>query len=111
MAGERVFVKGFIDLVCEVDGRMYVVDWKSDVLASYSPEMLERPVEDNYAIQGSLYSLALARMLELADSEAVWQARFGGVIYCFLRQAAFYCERPTLDDLRAREAELSGALA
>ena len=35
---EHGFVKGFIDLVVEHEGRVYVVDWKSDVLGSYEPE-------------------------------------------------------------------------
>ncbi|HEX6024890.1 MAG TPA: hypothetical protein VFZ00_23065, partial [Solirubrobacter sp.] len=52
-----------------------------------------------------IYSLALARMLGIAD-RADHEARFGGLVYLFLRGAASHVERPGHDDLVRIEREL-----
>ncbi len=81
---ERGFVKGFIDLVFEQDGRLYLLDWKSDLLPSYAPEDLVEHVEHNYMLQAEFYTLALVKLMEIS-SEADYEARFGGAVYCFVR--------------------------
>ena len=40
--------------------------------------------EEHYAVQARLYALGVARMLQIRDA-ADHEARFGGVIYCFVR--------------------------
>lgn len=78
------YVKGFIDLVVEQEGRVYVLDWKSDLLADYTPATIDRHVAENYELQAQLYSLALLKLFGL-HTEADYEARFGGAVYCFLR--------------------------
>jgi hypothetical protein len=84
------YIKGFIDLVFEHSGRIYVVDWKSDVLPDYRPAALARHVAAHYAIQHRLYAVALARMI----GPDRLQERFGGLIYWFLRGEAAHVDRP-----------------
>ena len=81
---ERGYIKGFVDLVVEHEGRVYFADWKSDVLPSYEPEQIAMHVEAHYDTQVKLYSLALVKAL-MIDSEAAYQESFGGLFYVFLR--------------------------
>jgi exodeoxyribonuclease V beta subunit len=84
------FLRGFIDLVFEHDGRWYVVDWKSNFLgavaSAYSPARLDLAMEQHhYFLQYHLYAVALHRHLgaRLPAYDAAKQ--FGGVYYLFLR--------------------------
>ena len=52
------FIKGFVDLVVEHEGRVYFADWKSDVLSSYEPDQIAMHVGAHYDTQVKLYSLA-----------------------------------------------------
>src|SRR5690606_7760111 len=81
---ERGYVKGFIDLCFEFQGRVYLVDWKSDILPDYGNRTMWRHMNNEYQIQVDLYSLALARMLEL-EGEREYQRRCGGLSFCFMR--------------------------
>ncbi len=107
------FVKGFIDLVVEHDGRVYVLDWKSDLLADYRAATIDRHVADNYDLQAQLYSLALIKLFGLT-TEADYEARFGGAVYCFLRgmkldgdgTEGVYFSRPPFEALMAYERGL-----
>jgi exodeoxyribonuclease V beta subunit len=78
------FVKGFIDVVLEVEGRLYVLDWKSDDLASHDPDEIDRHVRAHYLLQAEIYAVAAVRMAGIA-SEEEYEARFGGALYVFLR--------------------------
>lgn len=81
---ERALVKGFIDVVFEHDGRVYLLDWKSDVLPDYAPAALDAHVKDHYLLQAELYTLALVRLFRLRNA-ADYRRRFGGAAYAFLR--------------------------
>ncbi len=48
---EKGFIKGFVDLVVEHDGRVYFADWKSDVLPSYALETIAEHVDAHYDTQ------------------------------------------------------------
>jgi exodeoxyribonuclease V beta subunit len=114
---ERGIVKGFIDLLFEHDGRAYVLDWKSDRLASYDVICLSSHVGEHYSLQARIYTLALVKMLRI-ENEADFEARFGGVVYSFLRGVALnadyasddnhgiYFARPSFRDVVASEREL-----
>jgi exodeoxyribonuclease V beta subunit len=78
------FVRGSLDLAFEHRGRTYFIDWKSDSLASYDPLACSRVVTSAYEQQVELYTLAIVRLLGLRG-EADYEARFGGLLYCFLR--------------------------
>ncbi|MCG8425371.1 MAG: UvrD-helicase domain-containing protein [Proteobacteria bacterium] len=113
---ERGYVKGFIDLVFEFQGRVYAVDWKSDILPEYSGKTLARHVFHEYQVQTELYCLALSKTLEL-KTDYQHRKRFGGLLYCFIRgvgssatsdgrQAGVYYIRPNF----AKLSELERAL-
>ena len=103
---ERALVRGAIDLVFEHQGRVFWLDWKSDSLADFAPEAVAAHVRAEYALQADIYSLALAKMLGITG-EADHEARFGGLIYLFLRGAASHVERPRHADLVRIERELA----
>ncbi|SIN71281.1 DNA helicase/exodeoxyribonuclease V, beta subunit [Singulisphaera sp. GP187] len=110
---ERGFIKGFVDLVVEHDGLVYVADWKGDVLPSYDAEAIMTHVAKHYELQAKLYALALVKALRV-HSEAEYDRRFGGMIYVFLRAArqpglaghGLYFARPAWSDLLQNEADL-----
>jgi exodeoxyribonuclease V beta subunit len=84
------FMKGFIDLVFEHEGRFYFVDWKSNWLgpdsASYAPENVATEMTRNfYTLQLSIYAVALHRYLQRRLPDYEYEKNFGGVFYIFLR--------------------------
>ena len=106
---ERGLVRGAIDLVFEHDRRIYWLDWKSDSCPDYEAETLARHVAAHYTLQAEIYSLALARMLGIADA-ADHEARFGGLVYFFLRGGAAHVERPGFAELGERARALGEGL-
>ncbi|MEE2643846.1 MAG: exodeoxyribonuclease V subunit beta [Myxococcota bacterium] len=81
---ERGFIKGFIDALFEYEGKIYIVDWKSDQRPSYDSDALDEHVRDHYLLQAELYQLAVIRWMRIEAPEQYAQ-RFGGVLYVFLR--------------------------
>ncbi len=101
--GTRLFVRGSLDIAFEHDGRTYFADWKTDLRSDYSSEALEQHVLDHYGEQARLYSLAVVKLLDL-DDRARYEARFGGLLYCFLRGidgtgAGVWSTRPGWDEV------------
>lgn len=99
-------LRGFIDLVFTLDGRYYLIDWKSNHLGSssdaYSQErMLTEMLNSGYILQYHLYCVALHRHLRRTLSGYDYETHFGGVFYLFLRgldacgSTGVYCDRPT----------------
>ena len=78
------FMKGFIDLVVEMDGRYFLIDWKSDLLPTYDEAQVAAHVAHNYTLQADVYALALTKHLGIRDASA-FDACFGGIAYCFIR--------------------------
>jgi exodeoxyribonuclease V beta subunit len=111
----RGYVRGFVDLVFEERGLAYLADWKSDALPSFAPADLAPHVREHYHLQAQLYALALVKMLGVRSS-ADYEARFGGILYCFLRgmqpdgdgRAGVSFERPSWDELAGWEEEILG---
>jgi exodeoxyribonuclease V beta subunit len=111
----RGFVKGFVDVIFEHDGRSYFGDWKTDRLRAWDAEAVAKHVDDNYALQEQLYALALVRMLGIGDA-AAYEARFGGTLYVFMRglgqsDAAIRSRRPGWDDILRWQNDLAATLA
>jgi exodeoxyribonuclease V beta subunit len=84
------FMKGFIDLVFEREGRFYFVDWKSNWLGtdagSYAPENIATEMARNfYNLQLSIYAVALHRYLQRRLPGYEYEKNFGGAFYIFLR--------------------------
>ena len=97
---ERGFIKGFVDLVVEHEGRVYFADWKSDVLPSYESD--RSPCTSTLTMTPGQAVLARAREGARIDSEAEYEKSFGGLFYVFLRALSqnddesqgVYFERP-----------------
>lgn len=81
---ERGYVRGVVDLLFEHEGKLYVLDWKSDRLGAYDEPAMSEHVRTHYEVQVRLYTIACARMFALA-SVADYEARFGGLLYVFVR--------------------------
>ncbi|KGQ70678.1 hypothetical protein OA57_04750 [Chelonobacter oris] len=83
-------LRGFIDLVCRIDGKYYLMDYKSNFLGegyqAYLPAILRRVVAyHRYDLQYLIYTVALHRYLKRRDPDYDYQRDFGGVYYLFLR--------------------------
>ncbi|MCK5727425.1 MAG: exodeoxyribonuclease V subunit beta [Thiotrichaceae bacterium] len=77
---------GFIDLVCEYQGRYYVMDYKTNYLEHYTKETMTQAMhEHNYGLQYWLYSLVLHRYLQKSLAGYDYSTHFGGVRYLFVR--------------------------
>jgi len=84
------FMKGFIDLVFERDGRFYFIDWKSNWLGSdagsYTPEHIAAEMMRSfYNLQLAIYAVALHRYLRRRLPDYDYEKNFGGAFYIFLR--------------------------
>jgi exodeoxyribonuclease V beta subunit len=89
-APARGYMKGFIDLVFEANGRYYLADYKSNWLGStieaYRVEALHQAMaRETYYLQYVIYTLAVHRYLQLRLPEYDYDTHFGGVFYLFLR--------------------------
>ncbi|MGJ8524765.1 RecBCD enzyme subunit RecB [Halomonadaceae bacterium LMG 33818] len=83
-------LRGFIDMVAEVDGRWYLLDWKSNYLgdephAYDQAHMAQAMVAHRYDVQYVIYTLALHRLLRLRLPDYDYDRDMGGVFYIFLR--------------------------
>lgn len=78
---------GKIDLTYRVDGRVYVVDYKSNRLPAYDDAALAQAmIASEYDLQALLYAVAVHRWLRMRRGAEYDFARdFGGVRYLFCR--------------------------
>ncbi len=86
----RGLLTGFIDMVFIVDGKYYILDWKSNIIGgtaeSFTEENILREMElHNYHLQYYIYTLALHRYLKLRLPDYDFKRHFGGVFYLFVR--------------------------
>lgn len=84
------YLKGFIDLVFEHQGRFYILDWKSNYLgntnADYGHQKASEAMAGNgYHLQYLLYTVALHRHLAQRLPDYRYDTHFGGVLYLFVR--------------------------
>jgi exodeoxyribonuclease V beta subunit len=118
----RGWLKGFIDLVFQHNGRFYLLDWKSNYLGgrieAYRSEALREAVAENYYfLQYYLYTLALHRYLGFRLRDYHYSSHFGGVFYIFLRgvdpergtEFGIFKDRPSETLIRAMEPCFTGA--
>lgn len=81
------FIKGFIDLVFEYEGKIFLLDWKTNILENYEPESIACSMKENfYFMQAEIYEEALQRYMKLFDSKT----SFGGYYYFFIRGLVTY---------------------
>ncbi|KPF67936.1 hypothetical protein IP84_11885 [beta proteobacterium AAP99] len=86
----RGYLRGFIDLVFEHDGRYYLLDWKSNHLgdraSDYDAEALRQAMDGGYYwLQLLLYSVALHRFLRHSQPGYDYDIHMGGALYLFVR--------------------------
>ena len=113
---ERIdgFLRGFIDLVVEHEGRWYVVDYKSNWLGpgpdDYGPETLAEAMHaGGYTLQSLIYLVALHRYLAVRLPGYDCEHHVGGAFYLFVRgidpaagtRRGVYFDRPSTACLRA----------
>jgi exodeoxyribonuclease V beta subunit len=116
------FLKGFIDLIFEFEGRFYIVDWKSNSLGrsaeDYNAAAMRREiVERGYDLQYHIYTVALDKYLRARLADYDYEKHFGGVRYIFLRgvtpenpELGVFRDRPTAEKI-ARLSALLGTFA
>ena len=119
------YLRGFIDLVFEHQGRYHVLDWKSNHLGTapgdYDRDALQRAMDDHgYTLQALIYALALHRHLGQRLAGYSHERHFGGVVYLFVRgmradwtqpdgsSLGVHAQRPTLHALETLSALLDG---
>ncbi|MEX1013514.1 MAG: UvrD-helicase domain-containing protein [Waddliaceae bacterium] len=79
--GKNHYLKGFIDLLFEHKGKIYLVDWKSNWLPDYQQSTLDAAIRfHQYDLQAKIYSEAIQRYFRLFDKQ-----QFAGSYYIFLR--------------------------
>ena len=112
------FLKGFIDLIFEFDGRFYIVDWKSNSLGNrvedYGAAAMQNEVtERGYDLQYYIYTVALDKYLRRRLANYDYEKHFGGIRYIFLRGLAvekpelgIFCDRPAAGKIAALSALL-----
>ena len=72
------YMKGFIDLAFLHNNHLYILDWKLNLLPSYTPETLHTAMQEHsYYTQAAIYKEALTRALP--------HHPFGNTFYFFLR--------------------------
>jgi exodeoxyribonuclease V beta subunit len=122
----RGYLKGFIDLVLEHEGRYFVLDWKSNHLGERPQDYAAAPLAaamaaQGYHLQHLLYSVALDRMLAQRIADYDRARHYGGIAYLFVRglrpgwlqpdgtPAGLYFHRPADEALDRLSALLDGA--
>lgn len=100
------FVKGFVDLIVEHQGKFYIIDYKSHYLGDSEQDYKQSNIikcmgADRYDLQFLLYTLAVHRYLKSRLGENYdYDSHFGGVAYLFLRgmtgesNSGVYFEKP-----------------
>lgn len=109
------YLTGFIDLICQYNGKFYVMDYKTNYLLDYKAEHLTLAMrEHNYGLQYWLYTVVLHRYLQNRLSNYDYETHFGGVRYLFVRgmqpdikMSGVYQDMPALEKVEALAELLS----
>ena len=103
---------GALDALFEHEGRAFILDWKSNRLAGYGAAELDACMAEDYDLQVKVYTLAALRALGIG-TERDYAARFGGVVYVFLRglpEGGVWASRPAWGEISAWREELRAML-
>jgi exodeoxyribonuclease V beta subunit len=84
------FLTGFVDLICEYNGKFYIIDYKTNYLGEnledYAPDKLVGAMAaHNYGLQYWIYTLVVHRHLKNILPGYRYEEHFGGVMYLFVR--------------------------
>ncbi|MEP6509404.1 MAG: 3'-5' exonuclease, partial [Gemmatimonadales bacterium] len=113
------FLTGIVDLVAQIDGQWWIVDWKSNTLgataAAYDENACRQVMmHEHYVLQYHIYIVALHRFLRSRLGQTYdYKRDFGGVGYAFLRGLAmgapsWFVDRPSLELVEALDACIGG---
>ena len=84
----RGLVKGFIDALVAWDDELWVLDYKSDLLAGDDlAAAARRRVHERYAVQARLYAIAADRMRGSMRGSIRGPRRLAGLLFVFVRHA------------------------
>jgi exodeoxyribonuclease V beta subunit len=123
----RGFVKGFIDMIVEHEGRFWIVDWKSNHLgltpADYDELSLNAAMASHaYHLQALFYVVALHRYLRIRLRDYAFERHIGGYLYLFVRgvrpdwrdgdrPAGVHVGKPSLELIEALDRLMQGVAA
>ncbi len=106
----RGFMKGYIDMIFEYQGRYYIVDYKSNLLGTHQDDYEQSKLNavmlrEKYVLQYHIYVVTLHRYLSARLPGYCYKDHFGGVYYLFLRgmnpeagaNFGIYRDHPTAD--------------
>ncbi len=87
MGSEQGYLKGFIDMAFEHEGKYFILDWKSNIINDgYGKESLARSMEESrYDLQYQIYAASFLRMLRQIIAGFDYGRHFGGIYYLFIR--------------------------
>lgn len=116
------YLKGFIDLTFEFEGKYYVLDYKSnylgDQLSDYTKTNIENMmIEHRYDFQYQLYTLALHRLLRSRIPDYNYEQHIGGVFYTFIRgmqqdkDCGLYFNKPNFSLIDGLDKLFSGEIS
>lgn len=109
---KKGFLHGYIDLAAKIDGKYYIIDWKSNNLGcnftDYGHENIEAEMKKhNYYLQYMLYLAAFESYIKSVDKNYSYEKNFGGIRYVFLRgvkaanrETGIFSDRPEESELR-----------
>ncbi|SAL19111.1 exodeoxyribonuclease V, beta subunit [Caballeronia peredens] len=123
----RGFIKGFIDMIVEHDGRYWIIDWKSNHLGDTASDYAAAPLADAmashaYHLQALIYVVALHRYLRARLAGYAYDTHIGGYLYLFVRgvrpdwrdgerASGVHRGRPPLELVEALDRLMSGGAA
>jgi exodeoxyribonuclease V beta subunit len=117
------FLTGRADLIACIDGRWWVIDWKSNRLGTDSeaytvPAMRDNAFEHFYPLQWMIYLVALHRQLRARLPGYDPRRHLGGAAYCYLRgidrlhpAAGWLVHQPSPSAIAAIDAACGGLAA
>ena len=114
------FMRGFMDLLFQFEGRYYLVDWKSNWLGDHLIDYGDAGVracmlQHSYFLQYHLYAVATDLFLSRRIPDYDYDKHFGGVFYIFLRgvdpknaDRGIFRDRPNVSLVHALRQTLIG---
>jgi len=101
-------MSGVIDLAFKADGKFYILDWKTNQITQEKTlshaELREEIAVHGYALQWSIYALALRKFLQKSlGKNYVHDRDFGGIVYLFVRWLAPFFDEKTLTNAHLDE--------
>ncbi|MGL1892802.1 MAG: UvrD-helicase domain-containing protein [Spirochaetaceae bacterium] len=89
---EEGYLKGFIDLIINYNGKLYIADWKTTTIKgeesfnNYNIDRVDKSMnEHNYHLQGLIYTVAIYLHLQKTKTSFDYNSDIGGYFYFYVR--------------------------